>query len=292
MAPAAWFASAGEESVRAVVSTPRAGGSVHLVSMTYDGRTRDYRLFVPARLRHTRHALLVALHPLNWSAARFERASGLDGRAADNDAVVVYPSGLGHSWAAGTCCGYAVRQRVDDVGFLVDVVQHVERRVSIDPGRIAVTGFSNGALMSYRLLCERPDLFRTAVIVAGDLVTAPCAPATDVNLLHVHGDRDALIPVDGTGSSGLDAGGFPPAAASVARIFEADGCTGSTTVDAGAASRLEATGCDGNVRVELMTVTALAHHYPAGDDDAARYGVDMRTLTWSFLQSVWAPHNT
>ena len=77
------------------------------------------------------------MHPLGGSAAKFERASGLDRRAAAAGAVVVYPDGLGQSWDAGTCCGYAVRHHVDDVRFLTRVVADVERRVLIDRSRIA-----------------------------------------------------------------------------------------------------------------------------------------------------------
>jgi polyhydroxybutyrate depolymerase len=284
-APAAWFATAAQpDATRVVVS---ATGAPRLVSFSDGGRQRSYRLFVPPQVAGTRHPLLVALHPLYGTALKFEQMSGLDERAAAAGAVVVYPEGLGHSWDAGTCCSYAVRHHVDDVQFVTRVVADVQRRLPIDPARIAVTGFSNGALMSYRLACERSDLFHVVVAVAGDAVGPRCNPAFPVALLHVHGARDGLIPLSGVASSELDPEGFPPAAASVERIAVADDCSGAATGALPYGADWSATGCTGNLTVELLTLTHMGHHYPSGSADLARYGVDMSALTWSFVQAAW-----
>src|SRR4051812_1386083 len=286
-APAAWFAtSAQPDSIRVVSSS--AGRVTSVVSLSFDGRTRSYRMFAPPASSGTQRALLIALHPLRGSAAAFERDSGLDSRAEAAGAVVVYPDGLGHSWDAGTCCGYAVRHHVDDVHFLARVVADVSRRLPIDPSRVAVTGFSNGALMSYRLLCERPDVFHVAAIAAGAAVGPRCTPARPVALLHVHGARDGLIPLSGIPPSGLDPEGFPPAAASVERLAVADECTDASTGTLSYGYYWTATGCEDNETVELISPTALGHHYPVGASDRARYGLDMSELTWSFVQSAWA----
>jgi len=286
-APAAWLAtSAQPESARVVAD--RADDGVRVVSFPYAGAQRRYRIYAPPGARTARRGLLLVLHQLGGSAARFEQQSGLDRRAAAADAVVVYADGLGHSWDAGTCCGYAVRHRVDDVRFLTHVVADVERRVPIDPARIAVTGFSNGALMSYRLVCERPDLFSVAVVVAGDVVGPRCNPALPVSMLHVHGGRDAVIPLSGEPTSPLAAGGFPPAAASIERLAVADQCLDATTSQTTDGVAWTAVGCAADAAVQLRTVANLNHHYPAGDADRVRFGVDMSTLTWSFVQSAWS----
>ena len=283
--PVAYFASADTGAIRIVAGHSETG---QVASAVVGDGSRSYRMFVPAHLSGGRHALLVALHPLQWNATRFERQALLVAGAGDADAIVVYPDGRHGSWDAGTCCGWATVHRVDDVRFLVGVVESVERRLPIDPRRIAVTGFSNGALMSYRLLCERPDVFRSAVVVAGGVVTTPCTAARGVNLLHVHGGRDGIIPLDGVATSRIDASGFPSAISSVEQIAAADACTGATTSSIGALARWTATGCADDARVQLLTASTLSHHYPSGDTDASRYGVDASTLTWSFLRDVWS----
>jgi polyhydroxybutyrate depolymerase len=286
-APAAWLATAAQpDSVRVVAGA--SGLNTSLASFSFDGTQRHYRMFVPPRGIAGRRALLLVLHPLGGSAARFEAQAGLDRRAGAVGAVVVYPDGLGHSWNAGTCCSYGVRRHVDDVRFLTRVVADVERRVAVDPARVAVTGFSNGALMAYRLVCERPDVFPVAVAVAGDAVGPRCNPAHPVSVLHVHGGRDGVIPLSGMASSPIDAAGFPPAAASIERIAVADQCTDATTTMTAPGPQWSATGCSSGVAVELRTIANLNHHYPAGAADRARFGIDMSTLTWQFVSSAWA----
>ena len=286
-APAAWLATAAQPEAARVVAD-RADDGVRVVSFPYAGATRRYRIYVPQRAQTSRRGLLLVLHQLGGSAARFEQQSRLDTGAEAADAVVVYADGLGHSWDAGSCCGYAVRHRVDDVRFLSHVVADVERRMPIDPARIAVTGFSNGALMSYRLVCERPDLFPVAVAVAGDVVGPRCNPALPVSMLHVHGGRDAVIPLSGEPTSPLTAAGFPPAAASIERLAVADQCLDATTTTLTDGAEWTATGCAGNATVQLRTVASLNHHYPSGAVDRQRFGLDMSVLTWSFVQSAWS----
>jgi polyhydroxybutyrate depolymerase len=286
-APAAWLATSAQPEAARVVAD-RSDVAVRVVTFPYAGAQRRYRIFVPTHTPTARRGLLLVLHQLGGSAARFEQQSGLDRRAAAAGAVVVYADGLGHSWDAGGCCGYAVRHHVDDVRFLTRVVADVERRVSIDPARIAVTGFSNGALMSYRLLCERPDVFSVAVVVAGDAVGPRCNPALPVSILHVHGGRDAIIPLSGEPTSPLATAGFPPAAASIERLAVADQCIDAVTTTTANGAEWDATGCAGGVAVQLRTVTSLNHHYPSGPNDRNRFGLDMSTLTWSFVQSAWS----
>jgi polyhydroxybutyrate depolymerase len=281
--PAAFFAGAQTEAAHVVAHEP----GHQVITFPLDGRTRSYRLYVPPSLSPaTPHALLVVLHSLHRTAASFERTTLLDRDAAANDAVVAYPDGTGRSWDAGTCCGYAVRHHVDDVSFVLRVVADVAQRVRIDPARIAVTGFSNGGLMSYRLVCERPDVFHAAVVVAGDVVDSRCGPSRPVSVLHVHGGRDRVIPLSGEPWSHLDASGFPPAAASAEQVAVADGCTGAVSDSADVpvpVVRWQATGCPDGARVELLTVDAMPHTYPTGASGAKRFGVDMSALTWSFL---------
>ena len=263
-----------------------AGAASRLVALRYGGLARDYRLFVPAGARHAR-PLLLALHQLHGSALAWERRSGLDLGAAANGVVVAYPDGVGHSWNAGTCCQPAAGRRVDDVGFLRAVVADVARRTPVDLSRVAVTGFSNGALMSYRFVCTPASPARVAVAVAGDLVAGACQPSRPVSLLHVHGGTDPVIPVDGEARSPIDPDGFPPARTSIGVVATADRCGAGSDVAGPLVSAWRASGCAGGARVELLTSARLGHSYPVGSGASASYGVDMAALTWQFLATVW-----
>jgi polyhydroxybutyrate depolymerase len=227
------------------------------------------------------------LHQLHGSAAAFERRTGLDAGAEQRGVVVVYPDGLGHSWNAGTCCQPAAGKSVDDVGFLAAVVADVSHRVHIDSRRIAVTGFSNGAMMSYRMICERADLVHVAVAVAGDLVIPNCVPSRPVSLLHVHGSRDRIVAIDGVASSPIDAFGFPAAASSVSAIAHADACAGGVTTPVRGGSFWLASDCPSGVRVAYRVSRRLEHTYPVSSTVVSRTGIDMPTVTWQWLHTLW-----
>ena len=57
----------------------------------------------------------------------------------------------------------------DDVAFFDAIVASLQRELPVDPGRLYVTGFSNGAQMSGRLLIERTNTFAAFAMAAGGL---------------------------------------------------------------------------------------------------------------------------
>ena len=82
----------------------------------------------------------------------------------------------------------------------------VQTKYAIDPDRIHATGFSNGAMMCYRLAVEMPHIFASIAPVAGTLAV-PATPSTIITQsplhpravpsLHIHGTEDKFVPWDG-----------------------------------------------------------------------------------------------
>jgi polyhydroxybutyrate depolymerase len=70
--------------------------------------------------------------------------------------------------------------------------------------RIYVTGFSNGAIMGYRLACELSDRLAAVAVAAPPGLSEDCAPIRAIPLLHIIGTDDDRVPIDG--GEGL---GFP-----------------------------------------------------------------------------------
>src|SRR6266542_5157522 len=121
-------------------------------SLSSGGRGRSYRLYRPPGLSQAPTApLVLVLHGGFGSGAQVEQAAGWDPVADRHGFVVAYPDGIGRSWNAGSCCGPARQQRVDDVAFLAALIDHLGTAENVDPGRVFVTGVSNGAMMAYRL---------------------------------------------------------------------------------------------------------------------------------------------
>ena len=146
--------------------------------------------------------LVMAFHGGQTHPETMRRFSGLDELAAAGQAVVCYPAGTGSragllTWNGGNCCGEALAEGVDDVGFVSELIAAVGRRLPLDPRRIHATGMSNGAMMAYRLAAELAGQIASIAAVAGPLALPSIAPARPVPVLHFHGTLDQFTPLEG-----------------------------------------------------------------------------------------------
>ena len=64
----------------------------------------------------------------------------------------------------------------------------------IDARRIYATGFSNGAMMCFRLAAEMSDRIAAIGTVAGTMARGLPAPSRPVPLIHFHGTLDPAFP--------------------------------------------------------------------------------------------------
>jgi len=117
--------------------------------------------------------------------------------------LLVVPEGTTDSdgdqfWDAGWCCNWDGIP-LDDVGYLVGLVDEMAALYNVDPGRVYAMGHSNGGFMAYRLACEVGDRFTAIVSLAGAQFKDPaaCTPSEPVGVLQVHGTEDANVPYGG-----------------------------------------------------------------------------------------------
>lgn len=257
-------------TVTPTTSTPPPAGIQERTLPTADGRTRTYRVVVPARLLDP-PPLVVALHGGLGSGRQFEEQTGLDEIAAREGFIAVYPDGVGargtdrlRTWNGGYCCGGAVTQQVDDVSFLREMVERVTEEFGVDPGRRYVIGHSNGGIMAYRLLCEASDVVTAVFVQAASLGIEECRPSRPASLFAIHGTADRNHPIDGgVGEQGVAGVEFRSAADSVSAVAGAQGCTPRTTTTTdGANPDLTTTryeGCPVGIVVELTQVRGASH---------------------------------
>lgn len=258
-------------------------------SISVDGRTRTYLLHVPARHDATgRIPLVLVLHGATQSPESAERMSGMSGLADREDFVVAYPSGTGRlsrvpTWNSGNCCGYALTNQVDDVGFIRALIDKIESEYPIDPKRVYVTGISNGAMMSFRLACELSDKIAAVAPVEG-AQNLDCRPAHPVSVIIFHGTSDRLVPFDG-GSTPYQVGGRrtdTPVADTVAFWVKEDGCASAPRHEE--SSEVHTTiyaGCKDGTGVALYAIQGGRHMWPglaiSGNN------VPASDLMWSFF---------
>ena len=265
---------------------------------TPDGRTRTAHLYVPATLPSGAVPLLVALHGGGGSGTQFQETSRYDRIAEANGFLVAYPDGLGggpqgttlRTWNGGVCCGAAVRDGVDDVAFLRQLVTQLSEAHDIDPDRVFASGHSNGMIMSFRLVCEAADVFVAAAGQAGTLGIDGCAPSTAISLLDIHGDADASLPIDGGTGDGLSGVDFPSPRASVRSLAEVEGCDAEPRVSSNGPLTSETWGgCDGGGEIAFKTLAGASHAWmgsvavvrPGAPEPFADY--DASLASWFFL---------
>jgi polyhydroxybutyrate depolymerase len=196
---------------------PTQPGSRTITYQTpWDGRTRQVRVHLPTGFSMTGgivRPLVVALHGGGGSGPHFENSTGYDLKADAENFIVVFPTGTGNprSWNASTeCCGPANTNQVDDVRFLREMVLSLLGAYAIDPDKVYAVGFSNGAVMAWRLGCDAADLFDAIGMDAGDSTTlhpdgSPCdLRGNTVRIVNLHGENDPNMPYMGGQGMGLD----------------------------------------------------------------------------------------
>ncbi len=171
------------------------------------GRTPQLRLTLPPATSPRPFPLVVALHSLANDGHEPQAEWGIDALAASAGVAVAYPDGLDTSWDAGTCCGQAAADHIDDVGWLRALISDLEQHYPIDRHRVILVGFSNGGMLAYRYACEHAAEIAGIAVVAASLQTTDCTPAAPVGVVAVHGQLDERVPYDGTAWS--DALGTP-----------------------------------------------------------------------------------
>jgi polyhydroxybutyrate depolymerase len=275
----------------------------HRYTIQHDGRTRMYRVHVPATIDLGKPApLLVALHGGggNMDYQADDRYYGLVAKSEREGFVVVFPNGYSRlpggkfaTWNAGTCCGRARDENVDDVGFIRQVVANVTGQLDIDRQRIHATGMSNGGSMAYRLACEMSDVFKAIAAVAGTDNTRNCKPANPVAVLHIHARNDShVLFAGGAGPDSVDKAritDFASVPATIAKWVRLNGCAAAprrVLETSGAYCEVHAP-CRGGAQVQLCVTETGGHSWPGGTKprggEAASQAISANDVMWEFF---------
>ncbi len=93
------------------------------------------------------------------------------------------------------CCGEAALRQSDDVQYIRDILEDVQKKYPVNSKRIYATGMSNGGFLTHRLGCEAADLFAAIAPVASVLGLQPaaCHPQRDLPVLMIHGKLDPIV---------------------------------------------------------------------------------------------------
>jgi polyhydroxybutyrate depolymerase len=269
-------------------------------SFVYGGIAREYRVHVPTSYRGQPMPMLIALHGGGGDAANQANDENykLISKSEEAGFIAVFPNGYSRfpsgilaTWNAGRCCGAAQKNDIDDVGFIREVIRRVERQASIDPRRIFATGMSNGAMMSWRLACEAPEI-RAIAPVEGTDNTAVCKPAHPVAAIEFHAADDPNVPFDGgvgTGPSHTNFASVPATQAKWVQIDRAAPAASRVLTVPGAHCDLHAAK-RGGAPVELCVTDTGGHSWPGGGTKNGlkqpSMAISADDLMWEFFTSL------
>jgi polyhydroxybutyrate depolymerase len=262
-------------------------------TLLFGGIGRTYRLYRPAELTRTAPVpLVVVLHGGFGTGAQAERAYHWNEAANAHRFVVLYPDGVRLAWNAGTCCGFPMNQRIDDVGFLTALVEQTLREENADPARVYFAGISNGAFMSYRMACESKLAIAAIGPDAGTLAV-PCEHPQPTSVLAIHGLADRNVPFAGGIGAGFDRSPRISVPATIARWREIDRCEPANVRDVEPV-RDETSRCAEGRVVELITIAGAGHQWPGSEPpppgaaallrlDQPSHALDATAVLWDFF---------
>ena len=148
--------------------------------------------------------VIIALHGFTGNKKQLDNYWKLSGLVDDKKFILVYPQGTRDSkgrtfWNATEACCNMENLEVDDVGYLMELLDTLELQFSVDSDSVHFIGWSNGGFMSYRIACEHSERIASFVSLAGANYknAGVCANASPVHVLQVHGTEDQIVEYSG-----------------------------------------------------------------------------------------------
>jgi polyhydroxybutyrate depolymerase len=263
-----------------------------LNTLTHDGIARTYLLHVPPGYSDRRSVpLVIGLHGYTSSSTSFEGQSGLSPKADAEGFIVAYPDGLRYPWTASNPQAWNAGGRyetwtrgTDDVGFIEQMIELIQKHYAIDAARIYVTGHSNGSFMAYRVAYELSCKIAAIAPHSGQMVYEASTPARcPVGVLHLHAVNDNSVLYNGMTSNDPNTLEYPPVETALARWASMFGCSASPEVtftnDDYTTSRWR---CPGDYpTIELIRTDRGEHHWFRPDNS----GVAGTDVIWEFFRA-------
>jgi len=202
-----------------LIEKPSLSPDDHFRFIMHGLRIRSYRIHIPPDYdENTPMPVIFVLHGHPHNSKIIKIQSEMDKKADEEGFIVVYPNGettpflsliknlLSGVWSRWWNCWDF--NRVDDVGFIRKLIGRLKENLNINSSRIYITGFSGGAMMTYRLGSELSDIIAAIVPVAGtiggtwytwpdDKVYTIPEPLNPLPVIVFHGIKDQDIPYGG-----------------------------------------------------------------------------------------------
>lgn len=278
-------------------------------TLLVDGLKRRYLLYVPKGYKQgTSVPLVIMLHGMGGTAILSQRETGWSEKGEAEGFLVAYPDATRpdplrraslrtnpQAWNDGSGRFHSAEQNIDDVAFIRSIIDELSTDYSIDKDRVFVTGFSNGASMSFRIGAELAHRVKAIAPHSGSCWTEKIAPERGLSVCYLTGTTDSLNPIEGgfpkLAMGGKDQGGRskPPVMSMITKWIKANECSEESMMDEvtnGVRKRRYGSGRDQS-QILYITIEGLGHHWAGGKSQAPGFLVGENTDKLKATDVIW-----
>jgi polyhydroxybutyrate depolymerase len=251
----------------------------HFEKVTIDHLARSYIVHVPPGFNERQKiSAVIMLHGAGGSAEEAELYTGFDDESDAQGFVVAFPNATlpfpnrpagrytnPALWHEQTGLGTLGQHHREDIDFISAVIDGLEQHYSADPNRIYITGFSNGASMTFSLGLNLSNRLAAIAPVSGQLPNAGGTLNYPLPLLFIIGENDPIHFIEGDDLPLTGADEDTPVMKTLICWKQMLGCSGRKVeqVDPGV-TRMAFHNCSRGGEIVVYTVEDLGHVWPGG----------------------------
>lgn len=249
-------------------------------SLTVEGTTRDYILYVPESYTGAPAPLLFSFHgygrdmQANYDSTEFYKLADSQGF------LVIHPQGVAVNgnriWNTTNLPG------VYDIPFFDSMLEATAAEYAVDANKVYSTGLSNGAYFSFVLACQRQSKVAAIAPVAGGMTTWTsnnCDHSEVVPVLEIHGDDDKVVNYDNNVPGVVDFWVTRNGASSTANVSKVKDTANG---DPATVEKYTYANSTGTAVVEHLKIIGGRHRWPGGGDND---DIDASAAIWDFLKA-------
>jgi polyhydroxybutyrate depolymerase len=264
-------------------------------SIKVNGLKREFITYLPEGLGKTdKSPVIISLHGRLGTAIRQMKFADFKPVADRDKVIIVCPQGVDRSWNDGRGTP-ANSKGINDVKFIDQLITYVINIYNADPGRIYVTGMSNGGFMTSRLACELNNRIAAVAVVAASMdEDMGYQPNKPMPAMYIQGTKDPLVPFAG-GVMKKGAGGSIYGHEEVLKRWAAlDHCNSKPVItdlpiavnDGTSVIKEEYTNSKG-LKVVGFTIVDGGHTWPGGTQYLPKFMVGPVTRNLDACDEIW-----
>ena len=279
----------------------QAEKATHVIMVQVGDTYRSVQLHIPAgHDGETPLPLVFNLHGTGGKAERQELLTGLSAVADEEQFLVA--GGMGqYKFPDGRMAGNVtwnvnlVPGEVNDIDYILAAIDAIDRKVSVDPKRVYVTGFSGGARMTSRLACELSDRIAAVAPVSGVQFPDDCNPERPIPIITFHGVKDPRNTYHAGDDPTQNSSWLAGVEAAVGKWVKSNGCGRQDTASkiSDEITVISYQDCSDGADVVLYRIDNGGHTWPGSpiaDRFPERLGVtnldiDASRLIWEFFEA-------